>query len=62
MSVVFLTAVFGFASLQVDKFQNARPMIAAIRADWAAEKGTVRRRSPPTNSSARARSSMRAIR
>ena len=35
MSVLFLTAVFGFAPLQVDKFQNARPMIAAIRADWA---------------------------
>lgn len=34
MSVAFLTATFGFAALRVDKFQNARPMIAAIRADW----------------------------
>ena len=33
-SVVFLTAVFGFAALRVDRHQNAKPMIAAIRADW----------------------------
>lgn len=32
-SVAFLTAVFGFAALRVDRFQNAVPMIAAIRAD-----------------------------
>ena len=30
-SVVFLTAVFGFAALRVDRYQNARPMIAAIQ-------------------------------
>jgi 4-amino-4-deoxy-L-arabinose transferase-like glycosyltransferase len=34
MSVVFLTAIFGFAALPVDRHQNAKPMIAAIRADW----------------------------
>ena len=34
MSVVFLTAVFGFAVLRVDRHQNAKPMIAAIHADW----------------------------
>jgi hypothetical protein len=34
MAVVFLTAVFGFAALRVDRHQNARPMMAAIRADW----------------------------
>jgi 4-amino-4-deoxy-L-arabinose transferase-like glycosyltransferase len=33
-SVVFLTAIFGFAVLRVDKYQNAKPMIAAIRADY----------------------------
>ena len=33
-SVVFLTAVFGFAALRVDRHQNAKPMIAAIQADW----------------------------
>jgi 4-amino-4-deoxy-L-arabinose transferase-like glycosyltransferase len=32
-SVVFLTAVFGFAALRVDRHQNARPMMAAIRAE-----------------------------
>ena len=32
-SALFLTAVFGFAAIRVDRFQNARPMIAAIRAD-----------------------------
>ena len=32
-SVVFLTAVFGFAVLRADRHQNARPMMAAIRAD-----------------------------
>jgi len=32
-AVVFLTAIFGFAALRVDRHQNARPMIAAIRAD-----------------------------
>jgi 4-amino-4-deoxy-L-arabinose transferase-like glycosyltransferase len=31
--VVFLTAVFGFAALRVDPFQNAKPMMAAICAD-----------------------------
>jgi hypothetical protein len=34
MSVVFLTSVFGFAALRVDRHQNAKPMIAAIHADW----------------------------
>ena len=34
-SVVFLTAVFGFAAMRVDRHQNAKPMIAAICADWA---------------------------
>ena len=34
-SALFLTAVFGFAAIRVDRFQNARPMIAAIRADEA---------------------------
>ena len=37
-SVAFLTAVFGFAALRVDRFQNAKPMIAAICADE--EKGS----------------------
>jgi energy-coupling factor transporter transmembrane protein EcfT len=37
MSALFLTAVFGFAALRVDRFQNARPMIAAIRME---EKGS----------------------
>ncbi len=32
-AIVFLTAIFGFAALLVDHHQNARPMIAAIRAD-----------------------------
>ena len=32
-SVAFLTAVFGFAALRVDQFQNAKPMMAAICAD-----------------------------
>jgi 4-amino-4-deoxy-L-arabinose transferase-like glycosyltransferase len=36
-SVAFLTAVFGFAALRVDQFQNAKPMMAAILAD---EKGS----------------------
>lgn len=31
-AVVFLTAIFGFASLKVDRHQNARPVIAAIHA------------------------------
>ena len=33
-AVLFLTAIFGFAALRVDHHQNARPMIAAIRADY----------------------------
>ncbi len=33
MSVLFLTAVFGFATLYVDRHQNAEPMIAAIQKD-----------------------------
>ncbi len=33
MSVLFLTAVFGFAVLYVDRHQNAEPMIAAIQKD-----------------------------
>jgi 4-amino-4-deoxy-L-arabinose transferase-like glycosyltransferase len=37
-SVAFLTVALGFAALRVDRFQNARPMIAAIRADE--EKGS----------------------
>jgi 4-amino-4-deoxy-L-arabinose transferase-like glycosyltransferase len=37
-SVAFLTAVFGFATLRVDRFQNAKPMMAAISADE--EKGS----------------------
>jgi 4-amino-4-deoxy-L-arabinose transferase-like glycosyltransferase len=32
-SVAFLTAVFGFAALRVDQFQNAKPMMAKICAD-----------------------------
>ena len=42
-SVAFLTAVFGFATLRVDEFQNAKPMMAAICAD---EKGGVKPVSP----------------
>jgi 4-amino-4-deoxy-L-arabinose transferase-like glycosyltransferase len=34
-AVVFLTAIFGFASLRVDRHQNAPSMLAAIRADGA---------------------------
>jgi 4-amino-4-deoxy-L-arabinose transferase-like glycosyltransferase len=37
-AVVFLTAIFGFAVLRVDHHQNARPMIAAIRADYETTK------------------------
>ena len=37
-AVVFLTAIFGFASLRVDHHQNARPMMAAIRADYESSK------------------------
>jgi 4-amino-4-deoxy-L-arabinose transferase-like glycosyltransferase len=33
-AVAFLTAIFGFAALRVDHHQNARPMMAAIRADY----------------------------
>ncbi len=33
-AVVFLTATFGFAALRIDQHQNAKPMIAAIKADW----------------------------
>jgi hypothetical protein len=36
-SVVFLTTLFGFAALRIDRYQNAKPMIAAIRADWKAK-------------------------
>jgi 4-amino-4-deoxy-L-arabinose transferase-like glycosyltransferase len=32
-SVAFLTAIFGFAALRIDPFQNAKPMMAAICAD-----------------------------
>lgn len=32
-SVAFLTAVFGFAAQRVDPFQNAKPVMALIRAD-----------------------------
>ena len=32
-AVVFLTAVFGWGTLRVDRHQNAKPMIAKIRAD-----------------------------
>jgi 4-amino-4-deoxy-L-arabinose transferase-like glycosyltransferase len=32
-SIAFLTAIFGFAALRVDRFQNAKPMMAAICAD-----------------------------
>jgi len=39
MSVLFLTAVFGFAALYVDRHQNAEPMIAAIREDCGQGKG-----------------------
>jgi 4-amino-4-deoxy-L-arabinose transferase-like glycosyltransferase len=53
-SVVFLTAVFGFAALRVDRHQNAKPMIAAIHADWGGKgdsphlpRGTVPFSSPP---------------
>jgi 4-amino-4-deoxy-L-arabinose transferase-like glycosyltransferase len=42
-SVAFLTAVFGFATLRVDRFQNAKPMMAAICAD---EEGGVKLQSP----------------
>jgi 4-amino-4-deoxy-L-arabinose transferase-like glycosyltransferase len=35
--VVFLTAIFGFAALRVDKYQNGRPMTDAIRADGGAD-------------------------
>lgn len=43
MSIVFLTAVFGFGTLRVDRHQNAKPMMAAICAD---EKSDTRPRSP----------------
>ena len=33
-SVVFLTVMFGFGVVAVDKYQNAKPMMAAIAADW----------------------------
>jgi 4-amino-4-deoxy-L-arabinose transferase-like glycosyltransferase len=36
-SVLFLTALFGFAALRIDQYQNAKPMIAAIRADSKAK-------------------------
>lgn len=36
-AVVFLTAMFGFAALGVDRHQNAKPMMAAIRADCGGE-------------------------
>lgn len=36
-AVVFLTSTFGFAVLAVDRHQNAKPMIAAIRDDSGAE-------------------------
>jgi hypothetical protein len=36
-SVAFLTAIFGFAAMRVDEFQNAKPMMAEICAD---EKGS----------------------
>jgi 4-amino-4-deoxy-L-arabinose transferase-like glycosyltransferase len=42
-SVAFLTAVFGFGTLRVDRFQNAKPMMAAICAD---ERGGVQPQSP----------------
>ncbi len=47
-SVAFLTAVFGFAALRVDRFQNAKPMMAAICADEEKGSGvfTTRPRSP----------------
>ncbi|MBN2580456.1 MAG: glycosyltransferase family 39 protein [Pirellulales bacterium] len=32
-SAVLLTALFGFAALRIDRYQNARPLIAAIRRD-----------------------------
>lgn len=32
-SVAFLTAIFGFAAHRVDRHQNARPMLATVRAD-----------------------------
>jgi 4-amino-4-deoxy-L-arabinose transferase-like glycosyltransferase len=36
-SVLFLATLFGFAALRIDRYQNAKPMIAAIRADWKAK-------------------------
>lgn len=36
-AVVFLTAMFGFAAQRVDRHQNARPIMAAIRADCGAD-------------------------
>lgn len=36
-AVVFLTTTFGFAALRVDRHQNARPIMAAIRADCGAD-------------------------
>lgn len=33
MATVWITAVFGFTLLRIDAYQNARPMIARIRAD-----------------------------
>ena len=41
-SVAFLTAIFGFAALRVDQFQNAKPMMAAICADENDERGRSR--------------------
>jgi 4-amino-4-deoxy-L-arabinose transferase-like glycosyltransferase len=32
-AVVFLTAIFGFAALRVDAYQNSRPMMTAIESD-----------------------------
>lgn len=48
-SVVFLTAAFGIGTVRVDRFQNAKPMIAAICADEGVkgpELSTARPRSP----------------
>ena len=38
MSVAFLTALFGYATVRVDRFQTAQPVIADIRNDSASEK------------------------
>jgi 4-amino-4-deoxy-L-arabinose transferase-like glycosyltransferase len=45
-AVVFLTAMFGFAALRVDRHQNAKPIIACIFADSGIQKASGRSAPP----------------